>query len=100
MNMENIAEIIGIAGALLFLLSYIILQHKRDFAKTVLYSVINLLAAFLVLYSTMYFWNPAAFINNTFWLIISFYGIVKSYSQKKEILHKIKQPNPKDLIHQ
>ncbi len=72
-----IAEILGLIGAGLYILSYAILQYRRRFARTMAYSLLNLFASSLVLISVFYFWNSSSFVIQIFWIIISLFGVHK-----------------------
>lgn len=82
--METFAEIVGVTGSLLYILAYALLQKRRDFAKTISYNAMNLIAAALIIFSCMYFWNTAAFIVNIAWLFLSMYGVRRCLKYKKD----------------
>lgn len=69
---------IGLFGVLLILAAYFLLQVGRIKSHHLIYSVLNLLGAGLILFSLIFAWNLASFVVETFWLMISIYGVVKS----------------------
>jgi hypothetical protein len=75
--MIDIDDIIGLTGVALSLGCYGVLQWRRDFAKSLSYSALNLLASILFEWAILQHWNLAAFINNTCWGIFSLYGIYR-----------------------
>ena len=84
-------EIIGFSGAILFLISYALLQTGKMKADSFSYSFVNLLAASMILISLMYSWNfPAVFIE-TAWIIVSAYGILKCFTRAKRQKTKLPQ---------
>jgi hypothetical protein len=81
---DDIHDIIGLIGVFLILVSYILLQLEKIRAKALSYSVINLIGAILILYSLFYNWNLASVIIESFWIIISIFGIGKSLHFKNK----------------
>lgn len=73
----GMGTIFGICGASLFIVAYFLLQRDKDFAKHIAYSLINFVAAALMLVSIAYDWNIGALINNGFWIILSLYGLAE-----------------------
>ncbi len=85
---DDIHDVIGIIGVFFILVSYVLLQIEKIRAKSLSYSVINLVGAILILYSLFYNWNLASVIIEFFWIIISLFGIVKSiHLHKKHSRH-------------
>lgn len=72
-----LSEVIGLIGAGLYVLSYALLQYRRRFARSIWYSFLNFMAALLVLYSTLYYWNASSFVIQVFWICISCFGMMK-----------------------
>ena len=71
-NIEQFAEIVGVIGALTYVASYAILQYHRDFAKSIYYTLMNIAACLMVLYSVIYYWSFASAIIQISWLLIIF----------------------------
>jgi len=72
-------DIVGFFGAIAILLAYFFLQAKKMSADGVVYSLLNLVGAFLILFSLTYAWNLTAVFIEIIWLGISLFGIVKWY---------------------
>lgn len=70
-------EILGLAGIAMSIGAYARLQWRRDFAKTLTYSVINLVSAIMVGVSLWFQWNTASFIGNLLFGFISVYGVYR-----------------------
>ena len=81
--MLNIPDIIGIFGVTLILMSYALFQFEKIDPQGFLYSFLNLIGAFLILYSLFYSWNLASVIIEIFWILISIYGIWKYFKRAK-----------------
>ena len=79
---------LGILGAACFLLSYYLLQKDKEFAKTPTYSIMNLAGAVLMLLSVCFDWNIGALINNSFWIILSLYGL---YDLRRQSAYMLKE---------
>lgn len=71
-------DIIGIIGVGFVLISYLLLQIDRIEPKSVSYSLLNLVGAFLILISLYFTFNLASFIIEIAWLLISAYGLIKA----------------------
>jgi hypothetical protein len=68
----------GMAGVALILVSYLLLQTGRMRASQPRYSLANAAGAALILFSLMYEFNLSAAIVESFWLLISLYGLWRS----------------------
>ena len=77
-----IAEIASITGSVLYMSSYGALQRNKEFAKTLSYTLMNLVAPVLVLYSCVFYWNSGTVIAQFFWFFISAYGL-KDYIKNR-----------------
>lgn len=71
----EIQDLFGIIGALLIIVAYLLLQLRRIAAENVWFSTSNAAGAALILLSLWFDFNLAAVIIETFWLLISLYGI-------------------------
>lgn len=67
-------DILGLVGVLLTIFCYARVQWRRDYAKTIDYSLLNFTGALLVIVSLMHNWNLASFVSNILWICISLYG--------------------------
>ncbi|MBN2412505.1 hypothetical protein JXQ31_12520 [candidate division KSB1 bacterium] len=75
--MLSFYTIIGLPGVFLILLCYFLLQTEKMDATGFLYSFLNLIGAFLILFSLLFAWNLSAALIEVFWIIISFLGIIR-----------------------
>jgi len=83
--MPSIHNIVGIAGVLLIVAAYLLLQAGKLSVKNIWYSLMNLVGALLITYSLFFDWNLSAFVIEIFWLLISTYGIIRYFrSARKE----------------
>lgn len=71
----DIQDIAGIAGAALIIVAYLLLQLRKIDAENVWFSVVNAGGAALILASLWFDFNLAAAIIESFWLLISLYGV-------------------------
>jgi hypothetical protein len=79
-------DLLGIIGVVLIIATYMLLQLEKLSATSFLYSATNGLGASLILVSLIYEFNLSAFIIETFWLLISTYGIVRYFSRNRSRL--------------
>ncbi len=70
-------SLVGMCGAFGYLLSYALLQLKRDYAKTMSYSLLNLFSALLVAISLLKDFNAGSMFIQLSWILISVYGVVR-----------------------
>jgi len=75
--MIDSSNILGFAGVSLMLYSYICVQRRREYVKTLSYSVGNFVGAVLLSISLWYNWNLPSLISNIIWAIVSAYGIFR-----------------------
>lgn len=71
------SDVLGILGVVIQLGAYARVQWQRDFAKSMLFSFCNALGTFLICISLLYKWNPASFLGNTTWFLLSVYGMFR-----------------------
>ncbi len=74
----GLSDVVGIIGVSLIVVSYFLLQTERIESSRLLYSVLNAVGALLVIFSLYFNFNFSAFVVEFFWLLISFYGIVRA----------------------
>ena len=67
----------GNIGVALMVLGYLLLQAERIRSRDLSYSLMNGLGALLVVISLLYRFNLSAFLVESFWLLISIYGLIK-----------------------
>ncbi len=70
---------VGIAGTLLVLLAFFLLQAGRLHGNRLTYQVLNLLGAGGVLVSLWGSFNLSVFLLEAAWVAISAYGILRSF---------------------
>ncbi len=76
-------DLVGFIGVAFLLSSYAALQFGRISADAPLYSILNALAALMILFSLIFSFNAASFVIELFWLIISLVGLMRSLRKKK-----------------
>jgi paired small multidrug resistance pump len=69
---------IGVAGTVLLLSAYGLLQSKRLSADALLYSLMNAVGALLLIVSLLHRFNLPALIIEVFWLLISGVGVIRA----------------------
>ncbi len=81
-------DIVGLFGVVTLVSAYAMLQWRRDFSKTFLYSALNLASATLLGISVFHHWNLASFVCNCFWGAISLYGLYRwsKYQRRARVL--------------
>jgi hypothetical protein len=72
-------DIIGLMGAALIIVAYLLLQMNKLKAAGVWYSSMNAVGALLIIVSLVAEWNLAAFIIEAFWLAISLFGLIRYF---------------------
>jgi len=71
----SIFDFLGNIGVFLILIMYLFLQVKKVSFDSLIYSLLNAIGALLILVSLFYNFNLSAFVIESFWLLISIYGI-------------------------
>ena len=67
----------GNIGVALMVLGYLLLQAEKIRSSDLIYSLMNGVGALLVVVSLLYRFNLSAFLVESFWFLISVYGLVK-----------------------
>lgn len=83
MNIDVLADIIGIVGTLLVVGSYFLMQLDKLNPKSIRFNLINLFGAIFLLISLLVHFNLASFIIELFWIAASLIGIYKHIIQKR-----------------
>lgn len=78
------ADGVGFLGTLTYLAAYILLQVKKDFAGTITYSALNLIAPLFVMFSLIYSFNVSVFISQFIWAVLSLFAVVKAYIKRSK----------------
>jgi hypothetical protein len=68
----------GIAGVILILIAYLMLQLGRWGGIDLRYTLLNLAGALLIIVSLIYDFNLSAFLMEAAWVLISFIGIYRA----------------------
>jgi hypothetical protein len=75
--MIDSADILGFSGVIVMVYSYIRVQLRRDYVKTLSYSLGNLVGSTFLAISLCYNWNLPSLISNVIWGIVSAYGVFR-----------------------
>jgi hypothetical protein len=67
----------GNIGVGLMVIGYLLLQAEKIRSSDLVYSLMNGVGALLVVVSLLYRFNLSAFLVESFWFLISVYGLVK-----------------------
>lgn len=76
---EKIADPIGIFGVILLLLAYFALSTGKLSSNSMLYQILNFLAAWLILFSLFFHWNTPSVLIEIAWIFISMLGMIRIY---------------------
>ncbi len=77
----DIYDFLGNIGVFLILIMYLSLQTKKISSQSLMYSILNALGALLILVSLYFNYNLSAVIIESFWLLISIYGIYNYFNK-------------------
>ena len=81
-------NVIGVSGAILYVISYALLQFDH-IENDNTYSVLNLAAATMVLVSLLHAFNLASALIQVIWIVISISGLLLRYRERKEPIRLI-----------
>ena len=76
-------DLAGFIGVLLIIVAYLLLQLDKLPSSSTSYSLLNAAGALLIIVSLMFKFNLSAFIVETFWLLISLFGLTRSLTSSK-----------------
>lgn len=91
MDFIILSDLIGIAGVILVLLTYFLLQAGKLASTSLKYSTINLLGSALIMVSLLNTWNLASVIIEIAWGLISCYGIYRYFASKNKKFSRAKR---------
>jgi len=74
---------IGMAGTLMVLAAFFLLQAGRVSGTGIVYQLLNLFGAGGVLLSLLGTFNVSVFLLESTWVLISGYGIVRSFKSRR-----------------
>jgi len=72
----------GNIGVVLMVLAYLLIQAEKIRSRDLSYSLMNGAGALLVVVSLLYRFNLSAFLVESFWFVISVYGLFKFASRR------------------
>ena len=84
MNIDTIANVIGMTGTVLVVGTYFLLQFNRLDAKGLAYNLGNLAGAVLLLISLLVHFNLASFVIEVFWISASLVGLYNYYRSRRQ----------------
>jgi len=73
----------GNIGVALMVLAYLLIQAEKVRSRDLSYSLMNGIGALLVVVSLLYRFNLSAFLVESFWFVISVYGLLKFASKRR-----------------
>jgi hypothetical protein len=73
----GLLDIFGIAGVILLVITYLLLQVNKLQSSGLLYSLLNAIGAGLIILSLLDNFNLSAFLMEAFWVLISLIGVVR-----------------------
>ena len=73
----GLLDVFGIAGVILLVITYLLLQVNRLQSAGLLYSLLNAIGASLIILSLLANFNLSAFLMEAFWVLISLIGVVR-----------------------
>lgn len=82
--MEILLNIIGMAGVVLVLLAYFMLQTGRLGVRDAAYPLLNIAGSLMIIASLTVDWNLPSFVIQCCWIAISLYGMARNASGRKE----------------
>ena len=78
----SLPDILGTIGVATIVITYILLQSGKVRSEQLAYSVLNAAGAALILVSLWFSPNLPSVVVESFWLLISLYGIGKNFLKK------------------
>lgn len=76
-------DLAGNVGVAFIVIAYLLLQMGKLRSVDLSYSTLNAMGAALVLISLFFTFNLSAFLMEAFWLAISLFGMIKSWSNRR-----------------
>ena len=81
--MHLLFDVLGIIGVIAINISYFLLSTGKLQADNWIYPFANCIGALLIVLSLLIEWNLSAFLMEGGWVLISFYGLMKSLKSRK-----------------
>jgi CDP-diglyceride synthetase len=92
----NWYDLVGNIGVAIILITYLLLQMNKFTSGNPMHSLLNAIGALLIITSLVYNFNLSAFLVELFWLLISIYGIVTVYVDRRQSIQNSKCPTGRD----
>ena len=73
----GLLDVFGIAGVILLVITYLLLQVNKLPSTGLPYSLLNAIGASLIILSLLANFNLSAFLMEAFWVLISLIGVVR-----------------------
>jgi len=73
----GLLDIVGIAGVVLLVITYLLLQIDKLQSSGLTYSLLNAIGAGLIIVSLLVNFNLSAFLMEAFWVLISLIGVFR-----------------------
>lgn len=73
----GLLDIFGLAGVILLVITYLLLQVNKLQSAGLVYSLLNAIGASLIILSLVANFNLSAFLMEAFWVLISLIGVVR-----------------------
>ncbi len=83
---EKLSEGIGIAGVILLLLGYYLLNTSKMSAHSLPYQFLNFFGASFILFSLCFHWNTSSVLIEFAWIMISAIGIYRIFFKRNKNL--------------
>lgn len=91
MNIDLLANIIGMIGTIAVVASYLLMQLGKMDSHSLAFNSLNLIGAIFLLISLLVHFNLASFIIELFWIAASIIGLVRYYRNKNNTTEEHKK---------
>ena len=81
-------DIAGLAGVVLIIIAYLLLQLGKLPSTAPSYSLLNAIGAFLVMVSLFFDFNLSAFLMEAFWFLISLFGLLRPWFSRAVVANR------------
>lgn len=82
LNLDLLANIVGMAGTVLVVGTYLLMQLNKIDPKGLAFNIVNLVGAVFLLLSLLVHFNMASFVIEIFWISASMIGIYNVWRLK------------------
>jgi hypothetical protein len=83
MNLD-LFDLAGLAGVLLIVIAYLLLQLDKLPSSSLTFSLLNAAGSLLIMVSLIFKFNASAFLIEVFWFLISLIGLTKWLISRKQ----------------